>query len=89
LLQQRSSSRHEEIKEKARLLLEKAQRESFDVKNVQPAPQLTAVDEDNHQHQQPMTRHQLQSVDNNATTAESAVCTGELRFLRSFNGTLF
>ena len=62
-------SRHEEIKVKARLLLEKAQRESFDLKNIQPC------DEDNHpQQQQPQ-----QSVDNTPTAAiQSSVSAGKL-----------
>jgi len=58
-----AQARHEEIKEKARLLLEKAQRESVDVKNTQ------SCDEAGH-HAQQQQQQQLDSV--NTSAAESS-----------------
>ena len=60
-------ARHEELKVKAKLLLEKAQRESFDQKNTHPC------DED---HQPP--QQQQQSVDNTVTAVtQSSAGAGE------------
>ena len=57
---------------KARLLLEKAQRESFDQKNAH------SCDEDNSQQQQQQQQQQLQSVDNTVTAVtQSSANTGE------------
>ena len=65
--------RHDEIEQKARLLLEKAQRESFDLKNLQPC------DEASHQPQQQLQQQQFASVDNAVTAAaESLASAGEL-----------
>ena len=59
-------SRHEELKVKARLLLEKAQRESFDLMNTQ------RCDEANYPHPQ-QQQQQVNSADNTVTSAAELV----------------
>ena len=63
-------TRQEELKVKARLLLEKAQRESVDLKNIQPC------DEVNHHSDQ--QQQQSHMVDHTVTAAaESSANAGE------------
>ena len=71
-----SQSRHEELRVKARLLLEKAQRESIDIKSIQPCDEANPSP----QHQQ-----QFQSADNTVTAvAESSATAGEFCFCCNF-----
>jgi len=62
-------TRHEELKVKARLLLEKAQRESVDLKHVQRCDETANHHPDHQQPQQP----QVHSTDNTVTAAADSI----------------
>ena len=62
--------RREEIKEKARLLLEKAQRESIDLKNAQSSDE---VSHPTHQQQQQLDSADTSVAESSASAREFAV----------------